>query len=151
MCEATVRLALPKDKEGVATVPCVLQNDLYELLPEDTTAEDLSFRSYLHRDVLDAPVSFGQIVGGTDVYYGDTWICHAKLIAAEEVEAHAILTLLDGMKNLFFSRIGILSAIAFILLTALYLFWEGHRRRKNTAQLDFRISQNQNPPRPPRP
>lgn len=148
MCEATVRMALPKDKEGLATVSCALEKDLYALLPEDTKTEDLSFRSYLHRDVLDAPVSVGQVVGGTDVYYGDTWLCHAKLIATKDVEAHPALMLLDTMKKLFFSRAGLLAVIAFALLTAIYLSLERRRRKKSMAQLDFRIPQNQRPPRP---
>lgn len=150
ICEATVRLALPKDKEGVATVPCVLRNDLHALLPKDTTAEDLSFRSYLHQDVLEAPVKAGQVLGGVDVYYGDTWVCHAKLVAAEEVQPNTILITLDNMKQVFFSRAGIISVIAFVLLTALYLLCERHRRRKNTTRLDFRVSHNQKPPKPPR-
>ncbi len=148
MYEATVRLALPKDKEGGATVPCALQNDLYALLPDDVDMGDLTFRSYLHRDVLTAPVSTGSVVGGTDVYYGDTWLCHAKLIATEDVEQNAILTTLDTMRNEIFSRRTLLILVFLAIMLGIYFPISSYKRKKSTVRLDFGKPQNKQPPKP---
>ena len=149
MGEATVRLALPKDKEGVATVPCVLQKDLYALLPEDTKPEDLTFRSYFHTDALQAPVSAGQVVGGTDVYYGDTWICHGKLIVSENIEANAALRLLNWLKHQIFSRRTLITVLIFLVMLAVYLPLSRHMHRKRGIRLDFRTQNAKKTPKPP--
>ncbi len=148
MCQTPVRLALPKDKEGVATVPCVLENDLYALLPDDTTAKDLTFRSYLHAEALKAPVSAGDVVGGTDVYYGDTWLCHARLLAAEDVEVNTMLFGMNRIRSFLFSRRTVIAFTVFIILLSIYLFCL-HRRKKEPIMLDFRTQSHKKPPRPP--
>jgi len=147
MCEATVQLALPTDKEGVATVPCALQSDLYALLPEDVDSEDLTFRTFLHRDVLSAPITTGSVVGGVDVYYGDTWLCHAKLIATEDVERNAMLATLHAMRNAIFSRRTLLIFAATVIMLGIYFPISYHNRKKNTVKLDF-SQKKKEPPKP---
>lgn len=148
MCEATVRLALPKAKEGAATVPCALERDLYALLPDDVDMNDLSFRSYLHKDVLSAPVKKGDVVGGTDVYYGDMWLCHARLIATEDVERNAALTVLDTMRNTLFSRRTLITLVSLTVMLGIYFPLSYHNRKKNVMRLDFRQKQTKEPPKP---
>lgn len=148
LCEATVRLALPKDKEGAATVPCVLQSDLYALLPDDIDTNDLNFRSYLHKETLSAPVTKGIVVGGVDVYYGDTWLCHTKLIATEDVEQNAILVTLDAMKQGIFSRRTVIILVALAVMLGIYFPVSYHNRKKNTVRLDFSKKPKKEPPKP---
>ena len=148
MEQIPVELALPQDKEGIATVSCVLEHDLYALLPEGTVEKDLTFRSYFHKDVLNAPVSAGDIVGGTDVYYGDTWICHARLIAAEDIEVNNMLLALHRLKGALLSRTAIISLSVFALLLGIYLFCL-HRRKNAPVMLDFRTQSHKKSPSPP--
>ena len=151
MCDMTVRLALPNSKEGAATVPCVLKEDLYALLPEDIEAEDLSFRPYLHRNTWDAPIAKGSVVGGTDVYYGDTWLCHAKLVVAEDVERNSMLATLAWMRAEILSRRTLVSLISFSAMCGVYFLVIWNRRRQPLVPRRSEPANAQKTPKRPRP
>lgn len=120
ICEIPVSLALSQQEQTEAMLPCLLEDDLFALLPGEMDMSTLEFRTYFHEDQWEAPIVAGQIVGGVDVYDGDRWIGHSRLLAGESLEANPILQTLRKMRSLFFSRASIISLITALILLGIY-------------------------------
>ena len=129
-----VELVASDSKDGVAYASCVLDRDLYALLPEEMDASKLEFRSFLHTESICAPISAGSVVGGIDVYYQDRWVCHGKLIVDEDIQPNAMLYTLNAAKNLFLSRRVGVALLIFVPLLLAYLYWEYRKQQKTRRQ-----------------
>lgn len=125
-----VKLVASDSKDGIFYASCVLEHDLYALLPEGLDLSELEFRSFLHTESITAPIKRGSVVGGVDVYYQDRWLCHGKLIVDEEIQPHSMLYTLNAAKNIFFSRAVGISLVIFVVLLLGYLYWEYRKQRQ---------------------
>lgn len=118
----------------------VLEEDLYVFIREDTDLKaNITFKPYLHDTAPIAPIRQGEILGGVDVYLGDTLIATAPLVAKNEVEPNSILYILETMKGFFLSGVFIIGVILSVLLILVYLYFESsYRRSKRIKGVYFR-------------
>ncbi len=145
ICRIPVKLAMPDNvKDDTATIACTLPTSLVGLIPDIADPKnDISYRYYLYRDEITAPVKKGTVVGGVDVYYGEEWLCHSPLVAGKDMEINSFLKGMDSMKHFFFNRATLIALIAFVILCLVYFLWlERLLRRKRYQQSDFKRSPN---------
>ncbi len=121
ICSIPVELALPQNANAEAELACVLHESLWGYLPTDIDLKkDVSYRTYLHKASLKAPVAANTVVGGVDVYWGDQYITTGKLIVTQELPANGLLQTMDTMKSTMGSRPILLSVITLLLLLLLF-------------------------------
>ena len=131
ICRIPVSLALSSSEQ--ATLPCVLEDDLFALIPDDMDLSELQFKPYFHNDTLQAPVAFGEVVGGVNVYDGDRWIGHSRLRVSESMEANPILSTLADMRSFFFSRAMVIAYVsAAVLLTGYAIIVYQKKKKRDT-------------------
>lgn len=134
VCRIPVSLALSKDENAEASLPCILESDLYALISDSVTPSDLTLRTYFYDSPLSAPVEAGTVVGGVDIYDGDRWLGHSRLLVLEEIHPNPLLQALDAMRSFFSSRPFILFVITAFTLLTLYFLLAYLKRRKRNAQ-----------------
>ncbi len=134
VCRIPVSLALSADGKDQATLPCVLEDDLFALIPDDKDVSALEFKPYFHKSTLEAPVAIGEVVGGVNVYDGDRWIGHSRLIVSEGIDANPILSTLADMRSLFFSRAMVISYVSAAVLLTGYATIVYRKKKKRDTQ-----------------
>lgn len=127
LMNADVSLAL--NGKDQAYISCVPESDVYAFLANDISVDDLSYVTYLHEEKLNAPIKSGTVVGGVDIYYGDTYLASAKLISTSSVEANLLLYGLDVMRSFFLNRIFWITLVVAAALITVYIFNNKQSRR----------------------
>lgn len=142
LCTAPVKLAMSFDKsKDFATVKCTLPKKITELIPLNALDNnEIEYRIYLHTDELTAPIYEGDVVGGVDIYYGEEWLCHSELVAAQTILENSFLAKMESIRNLLFSRKCALILGTFISILIPYLFISGknNRRRRKTKKIEYK-------------
>lgn len=127
-----------KDGGGEAQISCALGEDVYVLL-DNRSQEQIHYKCYFFEDMISAPCSADQTVGGVDYICGDRLIATVPLVLAEDVNANGFLLLMDNLKNFFLSKVFIISIVSFLLIFFLYYYFiELRHRRKKTKKIKYR-------------
>lgn len=140
VCDAPVRLALPNAKNDETYVECIIDDDVYVLTDSTVTKDaNLKYRYYLHSEIIDAPISAGDIVGGVDIIYNGEILGTARLVAFEDVEASGMLRTLDRLKDFFTGRRFWLCILFFAVLFGIYRYITVLQfRRKKVKKLKYK-------------
>ena len=140
ICYADTRFVATQSNVENRGVSCVIKNDIFALTYSDINIEkDLTYRYYLHNDILNAPIGAGMIVGGVDILYNGEIIGTAVLVTSNEVQAEGILLFLDRLKNFFSDRLFWLCIVfAVIIFFSYYYFSEFRFHRKNVKKINYK-------------
>lgn len=134
--ERNVQYALSSKSD--VTVDCILADDIYAYLPQNVDLKkDLEYRVFFHDNVLRAPISEGDVVGGLNIYFDGELVGSAKLISDKSVEENSFLIFMDMMKDFFLSRYFIIFVL--VLIPSLLVFAYFSRlsmRRKKKAHIN---------------
>ena len=116
-----VDLALPTNGSQAVTVDCVIEEDVYAYAPKNIDhKQDLIYKTYLHKDILTAPVKKNTVVGGVEIFYDDDLLANAKLITVDPIRESKLLVVLHKMKRVILSRTTILFIIILAIMLSLY-------------------------------
>ncbi|MBE6576650.1 MAG: D-alanyl-D-alanine carboxypeptidase [Ruminococcaceae bacterium] len=140
ICFADIELASPEDGKETASVPCISAEDAYALIPRDIDVNsDLEYRSYLHYDTLQAPLSKNVVVGGVDVIYNGEVIASSKLVTKEDIQANGLILFLHNARIFLCSRAVIICVciITISLLIYFYIFLM-KTRRKTVKNIEYK-------------
>ena len=107
--------------------------DVERLLPKDLDVEDLTLTEYYPNEVVEAPVSKGDVLGQLTVSYGDVEYATVELLAQDDVAASRLLVFRRDVTE-FVSRrdvqIGAIAVVAVILVILILVKTSGRRRRR---------------------
>ena len=95
-------------------------------------AEDINYRIYLDKSIVNAPVSAGDVLGRVTVYYEGKIITTSPLVAETDVKPNVFLITLNAVKNFIKSSFFIIFITSFCLLSTTYfLFCKPKKKSKN--------------------
>ena len=107
--------------------------DVERLLPKDVAVEDLEHTFSLVSDVVDAPISAGDVLGEVVISYGDTVYATVPLLASTDVSASRLLVFRRDVSEFVARRevrIGAVAVLVLCLLLFLIIKLSGRRRRR---------------------
>lgn len=128
VCEQKINYAWNKD-----SIQLVPQDDVSEILPNDTKQEDITIEPSIS-EIVDTPIKQGDVLGTAKVLYKGQEIKKINLVADETVERSELLYTLEVIKNIATSYWFIIAMVLIIILFALYLFVTSlynNRKKKN--------------------
>ncbi len=118
-----VHLAISNTDDDYYMLKCTVAEDISVFTPYDSASlENVELRPYLFCDELSAPIKKGETLGGVDIFVDGILRGNATLVAANDVEANAFLTLMTSAKKMLTSRAFIIFFIVFAILFAVYFF-----------------------------
>ena len=101
----------------VDTVAVVPTKSVTMFLPLDTNVEeDITYKTVVYKNELEAPVREGEAVGELTICYNGEEICKVPLVTSTSVEQSKLLYMLDVTKKFVTSPGFIFSAVVFIVL-----------------------------------
>ena len=123
----------------IGKLQCIVAEDVHAFISYDVDIkEDITYKTYLHRTELSAPITAGDVLGGIDFYCNGTLIASAPLVAKESIDANPMLYLLDNFKDRIFSRVFLIgSAIAFIFIVIYLYYHQKNARHKKVGTVRF--------------
>ena len=135
------RCTIISPKEHIAELPVSLSQidhvtlqpayEVERLLPNHLSPEDLVRTPTYYSDVVEAPVSEGDVLGEITLSYGDTVYATVPLLASNDVEASRLLVFRrDALE--FLSRKSVkIAAVAAVVLVILVVVWLRSSLRRN--------------------
>ena len=125
-------------EDGEVRINCSLGEDVY-ILFDNYSDEQIRYKCYFYEEVLSAPCSIGQKVGGVDYISGDSLVATVPLVVAEDVKENSFLVFMESLKNFFLGRVFIISLITFLILFSLYYYLvELRHRRRKTKKIRYK-------------
>jgi len=125
--QGEVKITLSKTEQVVAAPAAKLE----ATLPKDVTVEDLTVRSVLFEETLEAPVEKGQLLGEVTVFYGDKECGKTDLVALNDVELDIWMYRVERVKA-FFGQFWVkVALIALAVLIVLVIVIRLVARRRN--------------------
>ena len=119
-----------------ANIACIVEEDVYALIPNDVDPEKLECKPYFHEKKLFAPIEEGDVVGGVNIYYDGTLVATSKLVASKSIDSVPILLFLESAKSFLTSRFFIMFICFFVVFFVLFLVLDRkHRRSKNVITI----------------
>ena len=104
------------------------------IMPDDVSIESID-RIYSVPESIDAPVKEGDKVGTVTLSYANQKLATIDLLAGESVDRSELLTAVEGLKTIAYSRWFIISVIVIITLILAYFVIAGiYNRRKQTRR-----------------
>lgn len=101
-------------------VSLYVQDGFTCVLPKDADDSTISIMPKPISDTVDAPIKKGQVLGTADIIYAENIIGTVNLIANEDVEKSAMLTVLRAVTNFFTSSY--MKVIYIIIAVAIIIF-----------------------------
>ncbi len=134
----SVSTVLPQNGKN-ARVRCVLKDDIYSLTQKGIDINnDLTYRYYFHENPIQAPVLFGEIVGGVDIIFNGDIIGTGVMIAENDISASTVLVLIENMRSFFTGRFFIAFFVTFAILVLLYFFvYEKYDRHRSSRAINY--------------
>ena len=105
--------------------------EVERLLPNDLAAEDLERKTTFYSDVVDAPISEGEVLGEITLAYGDTVYATVPLLASNSVEASRLLVFRRDAIAFLSKKSVRIAAIALVVLVLLVVLWLRSPMRRN--------------------
>ena len=126
--------------EDFYMLPCTVPSDATVFACFDyKEGYELELRPYFYADNTHAPVREGEVIGGVDIFVDGSLCGTSPLCASHTVEENAFLVMMNNAKNLLVSRGFIAFTITFIILFAVYFYFEELRslqKRKKKFRFD---------------
>ncbi len=98
VAEISVDLSLDTD-----FVSLYVDEGFVSILPKDADQSTISIVPHPTKEIVDAPIKKGQVLGTADIIYAEQVIGTVNLISNENIEKSAMLTVLRAVKNFFTS------------------------------------------------
>lgn len=118
-----VKLATSNGDDDFYMLKCTVADDVTVFAPYDSNSlENIELRPYFFYDEYSAPIKNGEALGGVDIFIDGKLCGNATLVAANDVEANAFLSLMTSAKKMLVSRAFIVFLIVFVALFAVYFF-----------------------------
>lgn len=130
ICDITVNLA----KKGSSNLTLTLSEDYYDILPKDTTREEISIVHLTDADI-NAPISKGDVLGTASITYDGEIRATIDLIAANDVARSQSAYIIFKIKSFFSSTlfkiiVGVLLALIVLILMLRIINVRNRRRRR---------------------
>ncbi len=143
ICDIPVDFALTPTKNGEtkkAEISAVTAAEALIYLPLSADTEnEVTYKYYLYKDRLTAPVSEGERVGGVDFYYNGEIVATVPLVAYEDAEANGFALKIEEIKEFITSRTAIISLILFVIIFSIWFyFFDYKKRRRKSAKIRYK-------------
>ena len=115
-----VKVLFSSTVDSVSVIPT---KSVSMFLPLDTNVEEeITYKTVVYKNELEAPVREGEVVGELTVCYNGEEICKIPLVTSTSAERSKLLYMLDRTKKFVTSPGFIVSAAVFIVLIISYAF-----------------------------
>ena len=115
ICEVGVELSLQTD-----FVSLYVEESFISVLPTDADDSTISIVPHPTAESVKAPIKKGDVLGTADIIYAEQLIGKVNLVANENIEKSAMLTVLDALKRFFTSSYMKVVYIIIIVLIAAF-------------------------------
>jgi D-alanyl-D-alanine carboxypeptidase len=134
-----VGLTVGSDDDALKVV-CIVPKDIYAFVDQDIDPKkDITYKAYLHDGAVRAPLRAGSIVGGVDFYYKGTVVASSPLVVEQDVDANKILSVIDTVKEFFFSRVFLFGFVLSVVLVSIYIYFDAkNKRHKKVGRVTFK-------------
>ena len=105
--------------------------EVERLLPNNLSAEDLQREPTFYSDVVDAPISEGDVLGEITLRYGDTVYATVPLLASNSVEASRLLVFRRNALDFLSKKSVRIGAVVIVGLAVLVVLWMRSPMRRN--------------------
>lgn len=140
ICETNVNNSSVSDHVTLCTA-----KDVATILPKGVDDSTVTVKTRLNSESVDAPVKKGDVLGIAEVYYADSLIGTADLIATEDVDENKLLTTFNAFKSFFGStvfKVIVFGIVAFIVIFIAYIIHINRARKKRKRKVAYKPDKN---------
>lgn len=125
------------------TVQLMIKQDVSALVPASFDASGVMIKPIDPPEVLEAPVTKGDVICKADIIYADKTVATVDLVAAKTVELSTFLKILNALKSFFSNKIVIAVLVALVIFAILYVFIFVKRLYKDKQRIEARRRQQE--------
>ena len=131
---------LPANSDnGSFYASAVLSDDVMAYMPLHADTASLTWKYYLYRDTLSAPLEVGKRVGTVDFYYEGEIVASAPLTVSENIPANEFLLFVESVREIITSRVFLISVLSFAILSGVYfLFFDRKINKKRAKRINYK-------------